>query len=168
MPTKTAIDLLKQDHEHVRDLLTKLVETTTRAKKTRTELLTRLELELEVHTRIEEEILYPAFKDAGGSDEAKMYFEAKEEHRAVSELVLPDILQTDPESDQFAGRAKVLKELVEHHVEEEESEMFKKARKLFSKDELVELGERLEERKRELLKEMRGNSHRGEGARPSA
>lgn len=168
MPNKTAIDLLKQDHERVRGLLAKLVETTTRAQKTRTELIARIELELEVHTRLEEEIFYPAFKDAGGKDEAKMYFEAKEEHRAVSELVLPDLRQTDPESEQFSGRAKVLEELVEHHVKEEESEMFKMARKLFSRSELVELGQRLEERKREILEEMGGKRQRADGARPSA
>jgi hemerythrin-like domain-containing protein len=80
-----------------------------------------------------------------------MYFEAMEEHRAAGDLVLPDLLRTNPSSEQFSGRAKVLKELVEHHADEEEKEMFPRAKKLLSKDELAELGSRLEARKEELL-----------------
>jgi iron-sulfur cluster repair protein YtfE (RIC family) len=116
-----AISLLKQDHKTVRVLLTELAETTTRAKKTRSELLQKIKTELEVHTTIEEEIFYPAFKAAGEkADDSKMFFEALEEHRAAGDLVLPDLLKTDVGSDQFSGRAKVLKELVEHHADEEE------------------------------------------------
>ena len=58
-----------------------------------------------------------------------MNFEALEEHRAVDELVLPDLKNTDPASHQFSGRAKVLRELVEHHADEEEEEMFEMAKK---------------------------------------
>ena len=61
-----------------------------------------------------------------------MYYEALEEHRAAGDLVLPDLLNTKPDSEQFSGRAKVLKELIEHHVMEEEGQMFKDAKKLFS------------------------------------
>jgi iron-sulfur cluster repair protein YtfE (RIC family) len=79
-----AIALLKQDHKTVRAMLTELAETTTRAKKTRTELLHKIRTELEAHTTIEEEIFYPAFKAAGEkADDNKMFFEALEEHRAV-------------------------------------------------------------------------------------
>jgi hemerythrin-like domain-containing protein len=72
--------------------------------------------------------------------------------------VLPDLLNTDTGSEKFSGRAKVLKELVEHHVKEEEEEMFKEAKKLFSKDELNDLGARMEQRKGELIKELSGAS----------
>lgn len=146
-----AIELLKADHEKVRDLLTQLTETTSRAEKKRTELLEKIRLELEVHTTIEEEIFYPAFREAGKKDEEEMYFEAVEEHRAAGELVLPDVLKTEVTSDQFAGRAKVLKELVEHHASEEEEEMFPKARKLLGKEQLQQLGEQMQQRKQELL-----------------
>jgi hemerythrin-like domain-containing protein len=146
-----AIELLKADHEKVRDLLTQLTETTSRAEKKRTELLEKIRLELEVHTTIEEEIFYPAFREAGKKDEEEMYFEAVEEHRAAGELVLPDVLKTEVSSDQFAGRAKVLKELVEHHASEEEEEMFPKARKLLGKEQLQQLGEQMQQRKQELL-----------------
>ena len=149
-----AIKLLKEDHDKVKELLEGLAATTSRAEKKRAELLSRITEELEVHTQIENEIFYPAFKKAGEkSDDAKMFFEAREEHRAVGELVLPDLNKTPVASEQFSGRAKVLKELVEHHVKEEEGEMFPRAKKLMSKDELQALGERMETRKQELLQQ---------------
>jgi hemerythrin superfamily protein len=147
-----AITLLKEDHKKVRGLLAELEATTSRGIKTRTELLAKIAREIEVHTTIEEEIFYPAFKAAGEkNDDDKMYFEALEEHRAAGDLVLPDLLATDPGSECFGGRAKVLKELVEHHAGEEEKEMFPRARALLSADELTQLGARMEQRKAELM-----------------
>ncbi len=146
-----AIELLTADHEKVRDLLAKLVDTTDRAEKTRAELLAKIEKELSVHTTLEEEIFYPALKEAGGSEHAKIYFEALEEHRAAEDLVLPDLKKTQPASAQFAGRAKVLKELVEHHAQEEEDEMFEMAAKSMDKEQLEELGRKMAARKKELM-----------------
>jgi hemerythrin-like domain-containing protein len=79
-----------------------------------------------------------------------MNYEALEEHRAVDDLVLPDLLKTDPDSEQFSGRAKVLKELVEHHADEEEKEMFKLAKKTFNNEELRDLGERMAAMKQDM------------------
>ena len=147
-----AITLLKNDHKEMRALLGTLERTTTRAVKKRQALLAKIETNLKAHASIEEEIFYPAFKQAGQkSDDDKMYFEALEEHRAAGDLVLPDLLGTDPSSENFSGRAKVLKELVEHHADEEEKEMFPRARKLLAKAELSALGEQMEQRKRELI-----------------
>lgn len=154
---KNAIDLLKEDHRKVKELLGELVQTTTRAEKKRRQLLDKIEQELHIHTHIEEEIFYPAFKEAGNSEHAKTYFEALEEHRAVDELVMPDLKKTEPTSEKFSGRAKVLKELIEHHADEEEKDMFKEARNSMSKEELTELGERMAERKQELQKQMSGS-----------
>lgn len=146
-----AIELLKSDHEKVRDLLGQLTDTTSRAEKTRTDLLQKIAMELEVHTTIEEEIFYPALREAGKKEDEEMYFEALEEHRAAGDLVLPDLLNTEVTSDKFSGRAKVLKELVEHHVEEEEEEMFPRAKELLDKARLSELGEQMQQRKQELM-----------------
>ncbi|TCZ79063.1 hemerythrin domain-containing protein [Lysobacter sp. N42] len=147
-----AIELLKADHEKVRGLFEQLTDTTSRAVKTRTELLEKIRLELDVHTTIEEEIFYPAFREAAeNSEDKEMIFEALEEHRAAGELVMPDLLETEVASDQFGGRAKVLMDLVEHHAEEEEKEMFKRARELLDREQLVELGERMAARKEELM-----------------
>ena len=139
-----AIELLEADHERVKGILAQLSDSTERGVKKRTELLAKLEMELTLHTKLEEEILYPAFKEAGGKEQAIMYHEAKEEHRAVDSLVLPDLKNTDPGSLEFTGRVKVVKELLEHHIEEEEEEMFKQARELMKKDELEALGEQME------------------------
>ncbi|NWD84667.1 hemerythrin domain-containing protein [Pseudomonas reactans] len=149
-----AIDLLKADHEKVKAILTQLSESTDRAVKKRTDLLDKLELEISIHTQLEEQILYPAFKAAGGKDEAEMYFEAKEEHRTVDSLVLPDLKATDPTTPEFAGRVKVVKELLEHHIEEEETEMFPKAKKLLGKSKLDQLGEQMLELKVSLKKSL--------------
>lgn len=139
-----AIELLEADHKRVKGILAQLSESTERGIKKRTELLAKLEMEITLHTQIEEEILYPAFKQAGGKEQDVMYYEAKEEHRTVDSLVLPDLKSTDPSTPEFTGRVKVVKELLEHHIEEEETEMFPQARKLLKKAELEALGEQME------------------------
>ncbi|MCY1263168.1 hypothetical protein D9M68_157290 [compost metagenome] len=149
-----AIELLKQDHVIVKQMLEKLSATTDRAVKTRTELLNRIHDELAIHTEIEEQIFYPAYVQAGGEEEANMFYEAKEEHRTVENLVLPDLLATPPDSVPFAGRVKVLKELLEHHIQEEEKEMFPQAQKLLGKTRLEELGAEMESRKRQMKHSM--------------
>ncbi|MFJ2334032.1 hemerythrin domain-containing protein [Pseudomonas helleri] len=149
-----AIDLLKADHEKVKSILSQLSESTDRAVKKRTELLEKLELEVSIHTQLEEEILYPAYKAAGGKAEAEMYYEAKEEHRTVDSLVLPDLKGTDPTSPEFAGRVKVIKELLEHHIEEEETDMFPHAKKILGKAKLDELGDQMLTLKASLKKSL--------------
>lgn len=149
-----AIDMLIEDHERVKELLGRMTESTERAVKTRAELLEKLEIEVTIHTRLEEEILYPAYKEAGGKEQLKMYYEAKEEHRAVDSLVLPDLKATDPGSVEFSGRVKVCKELLEHHIEEEESEMFPEARELFDDARLDEMGQQMAALKTRLKKEL--------------
>jgi hemerythrin superfamily protein len=153
-----AITLLKNDHDVVEKLLTELADSTPRGVKKRTELLEKIRVELKAHATIEEEIFYPAFKAQGdGSDDDKMYFEALEEHRTAGDLVLPDLLATPVGSDRFSGRAKVLKELVTHHADEEEKEMFPRSRKLLGKAELSSLGEQMARRKAELINQLKSD-----------
>jgi len=148
-PTKKpqdAIALLKQDHEKVRTLLGSL-EKATGAR--REKLLGQVEQELKIHTTIEEEIFYPAFREAAKKkDDQVMIFEALEEHHVV-DLVLPEAREGD-NADDLEAKAKVLKELVEHHADEEEKDMFPRARKTMDREELRELGERMAARKKEL------------------
>ncbi|EJM27435.1 MULTISPECIES: hemerythrin domain-containing protein [Pseudomonas] len=153
-----AIDLLKTDHEKVKGILNQLSESTDRALKKRAELLDKLELEITIHTQLEEQILYPAFKEAGGKEQDEMYYEAKEEHRTVDSLVLPDLKSTDPSTPEFAGRVKVVKELLEHHIEEEETEMFPQAKKLLGNAKLEELGKEMEVMKASLKKSLSGSN----------
>ncbi|SDP99220.1 hemerythrin domain-containing protein [Ectopseudomonas guguanensis] len=153
-----AIELLKKDHETVKDLLGKLEETTERAVQTRKKLLAKIEQELKIHTELEEQIFYPAFRQAGSKDDAVMTVEAKEEHRAVEALVLPDIKETPPSTIEFSGRVKVLKELLEHHIEEEERDMFPQARKLLSKQQLEQLGESMEVLRKSLKSSIQADA----------
>ncbi len=152
MPTINAVTLLKQDHKKVKELLTELAESSERAAKKRASLLQQITLELEVHTKIEEEIFYPAFRETTRKrDEEKLFFEATEEHNAAK-MVLDDLQRADPATLNFAGKAKVLKELVEHHIKEEERDMFPHARENMEAELLSELGERIAARKKELLR----------------
>ena len=151
-----AIALLKADHRAVEELFEKFEGAKGDGAKQRIAL--EICLQLTVHAQIEEEIFYPAFKAKGDqSDDAKMYFEALEEHRAAGDLVLPDLLGTAVDSEKFSGRAKVLKELVTHHAGEEEKKMFPRAKKLLSKEELVTLGEHMATRKAELVKQLKSS-----------
>ena len=115
----------------------------------RSKLLGQIEQELKVHTQVEEEIFYPAYRDAARKKEdKKLYFEAVEEHHVV-DLVLPQMTDGDT-PEQLKAKAKVLKELVEHHADEEEKEMFPRARKALDREELRALGEQMEARKEQL------------------
>jgi len=148
-----AIRLLMQDHKKVRQLLSELEGTTTRNARDRQRLVQEISNEVNVHAQIEEEIFYPAFKEAAKkTEDTDMFYEAAEEHHVV-EMVLPELESADPSSDEFTAKAKVLKELIEHHADEEEKEMFKRAKTIMDEDELEELGTRLEERKMELMGE---------------
>jgi hemerythrin-like domain-containing protein len=148
---KDAIALLKEDHEKVRELLGELEETTSKATSRRQTLLKSIEQELKIHTKIEEEIFYPAFRDASSKeDDKKLYYEALEEHHVV-DMVLPEIKKIDAGSDEFAAKAKVLKDLVEHHAEEEETEMFPRARKLMDREELLQLGQQIAQAKESMI-----------------
>ena len=139
-----AFTLLKADHERVAGLLEEIDETTERAVKGRDELFTRLKAELDLHAKIEEEILYPALEETEETHEITL--EAYEEHRLVKQLLTE--LESEPkDSEEWTAKFTVLKENVEHHVEEEEGEMFKKARKVLSQEEIDELGARLEDAK---------------------
>src|SRR6185436_15874713 len=141
-----AIAVLKQDHETVRGLLGQL-ENATGSR--REKLLAKVEQELKVHTQIEEEIFYPAYREAARKKEdQKLYYEAVEEHHVV-DLVMPEASEGE-NPEELKAKAKVLKDLVEHHADEEEKEMFPRARKALDRDELKELGARLLQRTEEL------------------
>src|SRR5678809_358357 len=139
-----AFTLLKDDHEKVAGILEKIDGTTERATKGREELFTQLKKELDVHTRIEEEILYPALEEY--EETRAISLEAYEEHALVKQL-LEELASARKDDEQWTAKFTVLKENIEHHVEEEEGEMFQKARKVLSEDEIKDLGTRLEQAK---------------------
>ncbi|MDP9361846.1 MAG: hemerythrin domain-containing protein [Acidobacteriota bacterium] len=150
--TPDAIALLKKDHEKIRGLLGDLEKSAERGGPKVVRLVSQIDSELKIHTTIEEEFFYPAFRDAVRSkDDKQMYYEAKEEHHVVK-LVLPEVIGGGMGGVEFAAKAKVLKDLVEHHAGEEDKEMFPTARKAMSRAELQDLGDRMQARKKELMR----------------
>src|ERR687889_1172008 len=132
-----AFQLLKEDHQKVSGIFQQLEPTTERAEKTRTELFAKLKQELDVHAHIEETIFYPAIKQAAETRE--IVLEGYEEHHVVK-MLLGELESMPVDTEQWAAKLKVLQENVEHHVEEEEGEMFPKAQDVLSEDEITRLG----------------------------
>lgn len=142
-----AITMLKSDHATIKRLMRELTETGDRATKQREALVAKIEQEVKMHAQVEEEVFYPAFKaKTRGTDEEDMFYEAAEEHHVV-DMVLPALKAANPKSHEFTAKAKVLKDLLEHHIKEEEGEMFPHARQVFSEDQLRELGDLMQARK---------------------
>jgi hemerythrin-like domain-containing protein len=142
-----AITMLKSDHATVKRLMRELNETGERATKQREALVAQIERELKMHAQLEEEIFYPAFKAATRGTEAEdMFYEAAEEHHIV-DMVLPALKAANPKSHEFKAKAKVLFDLLEHHIKEEETQMFKEARDRFGDEQLRELGDMMQARK---------------------
>lgn len=139
-----AFALLKSDHEKVSGIFEQLEGTTERATKTREQLFTKLKQELDVHAHIEETIFYPALKKEAETREITL--EGFEEHH-VMKILLKELESLGVDTEQWTAKLKVLKENVEHHVEEEEGEMFKSAREVFSQEQLDEFGTRMEAEK---------------------
>jgi hemerythrin-like domain-containing protein len=141
------IVLLETDHRRFEDLLKKGEETTERAVKGRTELLKILTAELNVHEAIEEKILYPALKS---HPEARdLVLEGYQEHH-VADLIVEELHGLARNDEKWGAKFKVLKENIEHHIEEEESDMFPTARAIMSREELNELGARMKTLRNEL------------------
>ena len=141
-----AFAVLKADHEKVAGILETIEQTTERAIKSRDEMFAQLKTELDLHAMIEEEIFYPALEE---SEETRdITLEAYEEHRMVKQLLAE--LEAEPkDTEEWTAKFTVLKENIEHHVEEEEGEMFTKARKALREEEIQSLGEELQKAKRQ-------------------
>ena len=146
-----AITMLKTDHDKVKKLLTELETTTERGVKTREELFATIKGELTVHEVIEEEIFYPALKSHPKAKD--IVLEGYEEHHVV-DLLMGELESLDVSDEAWGAKALVMKENVEHHIEEEEGEMFKQARQVFDRQELEDLGARMARRKETAQREL--------------
>jgi hemerythrin superfamily protein len=141
-----AIALLTADHEKVKGLFEQFEALSDRSKVNKKKLADQICLELTVHTQIEEEIFYPAVRGAIKDDD--LMDEAVVEHASAKELIA-QIREMDPGDDLYDAKVKVLSEQIEHHVGEEEGDMFDKVRQ--AKIDLAALGEEMALRKDELL-----------------
>ncbi|WP_176736342.1 hemerythrin domain-containing protein [Oligoflexus tunisiensis] len=135
-----AIELLQDQHREVEDLFDELENTGSRALKTRLQLVQKLAIAIEAHSQIEEKIFYPAGREV----DEDMTLEAYEEHSVVRHLI-EKLKQTEADDEHFMARVTVLKEMIEHHVEEEEGEYFPKLSKKFGKKRLATLGVEMQE-----------------------
>lgn len=157
MPTrsgKDACDLLDADHKAVRKMFKEYEELTgsraRSASQKKKELARQICLELTVHAQIEEEIFYPALREA--MKETDLLNEAAVEHQSVKDLIAQIQGMAEPD-EMFDAKVTVLGEYVDHHVKEEKGEIFVKARANRKLD-LIALRDELEARKEELMAEM--------------
>lgn len=138
-----AIAVLKADHQKVSKLFDEFEALGPRAHKTRESTVARIIKELSVHAGIEEEVFYPAVRERCATGDEPMVLEALEEHHLVK-LTLNELESMPSQSERYTAKVTVLREVVDHHVKEEENELFKRVRTAFTKSELVELGEQLD------------------------
>jgi iron-sulfur cluster repair protein YtfE (RIC family) len=134
-----ALDLIKTDHDKMKDLLEEALDTD--QPRERVDLLHQIRSELMAHERMEEDIFYPALREYAKAKE--IVLEGYEEHHVI-DMILDELLDVPEESEQWKAKLKVLQENIEHHIEEEEGEMFKKAKQAFEKEQLEELGQKMQ------------------------
>lgn len=132
-----AFQLLKADHKNVANLFDQLESARGQAK---LRVFEQIKTELELHTHIEEKVFYPALEEPEETHDLTL--EAYEEHAEVKQL-LKELSRSRTANDEWEAQAKVLRENVEHHVEEEENELFPKAEAALGEEEIDELGERM-------------------------
>ena len=147
MAAQNSVSILKRDHKTVKQLFKRLDQ----EKADKWNLFEQIKSALEVHATLEEEIFYPALKQARAEHVTEEVLEAYEEHKQIKTL-LGEIAESRTGNERFDAKLKVLKEDVEHHVEEEEGQMFPDAKKFLGDTRLTALGAELETRKRELEK----------------
>lgn len=141
---KDAIALLRADHKLVSELFEEYEKARSVSKKK--QLVSQICTELSVHAQVEEEIFYPAVKQA--LKDKELIPEATVEHATLKDLIA-QVEGIEPDGEMFDAKIKVMSEYVKHHVKEEQNEIFPKAKA--TKLDMIELGQQLSERKAELL-----------------
>jgi hemerythrin superfamily protein len=130
--------LLHEDHQKVKSLLKELEDTTERAEKTRDRLIREVEMELTIHSEAEEKYVYPRLQ--GLSETKELAYEAIEEHKVVKTL-LTELVSEPKGTAEWTAKLSVLKENVEHHIEEEEGPLFTKAKRSLSREDAERIGD---------------------------
>lgn len=143
-----AIELLKADHDKVEELFEQVKAN---EDGDNTDVFKQIKAELDVHAHIEETVFYPRLVEKGDEDLKKITLEGIEEHTQVKTL-LTELNSLDGMDDTFKAKLTVLMENVEHHVEEEEDEMFSLVEEQFEASELEELGQMLKQEKSRAMK----------------
>lgn len=158
-----AFNLLKADHRKVEELFSQLESASGQAKM---RVFEQIKMELELHTHIEEEIFYPALEKPKQTHDLTL--EAYEEHDVVKKL-LREMSKAKSATEEWQAQAKVLQENVEHHVEEEENELFEKAEAALSEEQIEALGEQMQaEKERKQRSATKSSSKKKSSANKSA
>jgi hemerythrin-like domain-containing protein len=144
--------MLKKDHEEVKGILGKLKETKESELKKREEVFLKLRIELVPHMKAEESVFYPPLTAKKESREDAL--EGVEEHH-VSEMVLKELETTQKGEDIWGAKMAVFKELVEHHIKDEESKVFKSAEKALTQDDFEKIMKQFEQEKQKIKKNMK-------------
>jgi hemerythrin superfamily protein len=137
-----ALEFLKQDHQSAMSLFDRLENANTGGQKAKMDLFNQLKSALTLHTSIEEQVFYPEIEN--NQETRDLVREAYKEHQEVDDL-LTEISALSPSSEEFSSSISELREAVEHHVEEEENEMFPKVMQILKQDRLNEMGRRMQE-----------------------
>jgi hemerythrin-like domain-containing protein len=135
-----AIEVLEREHRRFEELLKQGEETTERARASRRALLDTLTAELNTHELMEERVLYPALESHPEAHDVVL--EGYQEHH-VADLIVNELHEVATDDEAWGAKFKVLKESLEHHIEEEEGQMFRLARGIFSREELRGLAGRM-------------------------
>ena len=145
--SKDAIEMLKEQHREVENLFKTFEELGENAAKRKQAVFEKIADALAMHATIEEKHFYPAVKAKRTED---ILLEALEEHLGIKR-VIADLLKIDSSDETFDAKVKVLKEQVEHHVEEEESDLFPKVKKVLDKAELTAIAATMQETMKRLI-----------------
>ena len=147
-----ALKLLKKDHSDVQSLFNRLERLGKSAQEKKNEIFAEIRRALQLHSRAEEEIFYPALKAFNG--EGRMLIsEALKEHKDIDQLLM-QISRLKPSDKSYDEKVETLIENVEHHVEEEEGQIFRFAEEKCSEEQLEDIGRQIEDRKRFLDQQM--------------
>ena len=133
---KDLFELLHEDHQQVQKILEKMTTSAQGSQKTRQDLVEQLSIALLPHMKAEEGVLYPVLRDM--KETKDLALQAYEEHH-VAETVFKELQKLDTENETWLPKAKVFMEIVNHHIHEEESEIFEEARDNMEEDDLDDL-----------------------------
>jgi hemerythrin superfamily protein len=147
-----ALNLLKKDHDSVRTLFSRFERTSKTDLERRNDFLAQIRREIQIHSRAEEEIFYPALKALNGEGR-QLVSQALDDHKDISDL-LTQISRLKLTAKNFDDRFEALFEIVDQHIEEEEGEIFRFAEENCSEQQLEDLGRQIQERKRILDRQL--------------
>jgi len=147
------LKLIKKDHSDVQSLFNKFEKTAKSSHEKREEIFEQIRRGLQIHSRVEEEIFYPFLKALNGNSGRNLVSEALKVHKEIDEL-LTQISRLQPSDKNFDEKVETLFENVEHHIQEEEREIFQFAEEKCSEEQLENLGREVAERKKTLDRQL--------------